>query len=654
MTTYESTEELIVNTYTSSNQTDPSIIVLSDGGFVVVWESDGQDGSSWGVYGQRYNADGTTHGDEFQINTHTNSYQGEPSVASLSDGGYVVTWTSAQGTFSIYGQRYNADGSMNGGQFQVNTYDNFMTNQTNSSVTSLSDGGFVVVWESDGQDGSNFGIFGQHYNADGSRNGNEFQVNTYTDGYQMQPSVTSLSDGGYVVTWYSGANVYGQRYNADGSANSGEFLINTYTDGLQGAPSVTSLSDGGFIVTWVSDGQDGSRTGIYGQRYNADGTTSGDEFQINTYTNSIQHGPSVTSLSDDGFVVTWWSDGQDGSANGIFGQRYNADGSTNGDEFQINTYTDYDQLRPSVTSLPDGGFVVTWQSYGQDGGGFGIVAKMFVLDNGEIHGTDEADVLFGTADDDVIYGHDGNDTIWGSEGDDLLDGGEGVDTVHYVADISEFSFSIIDTSTIKMTHDLGIFGTDTIVDIENFQFAGTDYTFAELEVLAKNQIYGTSDDDRIAGTEEDDAIYGYENDDRIRAGDGDDWIEGGADDDKLDGGAGDDELVGGAGNDLLVGGTGSDTFIWQGDDISNGRDKVSDFNISEGDSLLFENVLSGYDPLTDSINDFIQLSDSGNSTKVSIDVDGGGDNYTTAITLTGVKGLGDAQDLLDSGAIEIV
>jgi len=38
---------------------DASVTGLSNGGFVVTWDSNGQDSDDWGVYGQRYDADGT-------------------------------------------------------------------------------------------------------------------------------------------------------------------------------------------------------------------------------------------------------------------------------------------------------------------------------------------------------------------------------------------------------------------------------------------------------------------------------------------------------------------------------------------------------------------------------------------------------------------
>ena len=380
--------EFQVNTYTASHQLNPSVTSLSDGGFVVTWTSYGQDGSGSGVYGQRYTASGQASGNEFKINTYTSNTQSNPSVTSLSDGGFVVTWISYEqdgSGYGIYGQRYTSSGQVSGNEFQINTYTTDRQNEP--SVTSLSDGGFVVTWTSQEQDGSPSGIYGQRYTSSGQASGNEFQISTDTTNTKWQSSVTSLSDGGFVVTWTSygqdgsAQGIYGQRFTASGQASGNEFQINTYTKSDQGEPSVTSLSNGGFVVTWESFRQNVSENstcfGIYGQRYNASGQASGNEFQINTDTAYCQTKPSATSLSDGGFVVTWESDGQDGSGYGIFGQRYDANGQPVGNEFQINTYTDNDQIRPSVTGLNDGRFIVTWTSYDQDGSDYGIFAQIF-------------------------------------------------------------------------------------------------------------------------------------------------------------------------------------------------------------------------------------------------------------------------------------
>jgi hypothetical protein len=52
------------------------------GGFVVVWQSFSQDGSYFGVFGQRYDSNGAASGSEFQVNTYTARDQSAAAVAA--------------------------------------------------------------------------------------------------------------------------------------------------------------------------------------------------------------------------------------------------------------------------------------------------------------------------------------------------------------------------------------------------------------------------------------------------------------------------------------------------------------------------------------------------------------------------------------------
>lgn len=380
--------EFRVNTYTTGAQQIAAVAALAGGGFVVTWSSNGQDGSSWGIYGQRYTAAGVADGGELQVNTYTTSHQLGGSVAALASGGFVVAWSSdgQDGSgFGVYGQRYTAAGVADGGEFRVNT---FITNtQFTYSIAALADGGFVVTWSSGGQDGSGQGVHGQRFTAAGVADGGEFQINTFTFNDQTTASVTALLSGGFVVTWSSlnqdgsGYGIYGQRYTAAGAADGSEFQVNTYTTGNQFISPAAALADGGFVVTWSSDGQDGSSFGIYGQRYTAAGVADGSEFRINSYTTDAQQISLIVALADGGFVVTWTSNGQDGSSFGVYGQRFDAAGVADGGEFLINQTTSGSQFQnqlQSVAILADGSLVVAWQGEGS-GDNDGIFARQFAL-----------------------------------------------------------------------------------------------------------------------------------------------------------------------------------------------------------------------------------------------------------------------------------
>ena len=116
--------EFAVNTYTTGQQGYPAVATAPDGRFVVVWSSESQDGDSFGVFGQRYNAFGAKAGAEFQVNTS------RPGVRKYRRSRRTPTETSswcgratAEGSShsDIRAQRYDANGAPFGGEFRVNT-----------------------------------------------------------------------------------------------------------------------------------------------------------------------------------------------------------------------------------------------------------------------------------------------------------------------------------------------------------------------------------------------------------------------------------------------------------------------------------------------------------------------------------------------------
>jgi hypothetical protein len=322
-------------------------------------------------------------GGEFQVNTYTTSVQADSSVASDENGDFVVVWSSFQGgSFNdIFGRRFNASGVPQGSEFQVNVYTTSF--QVRPVVASDMNGNFVVVWASFGQDGNNYGLFGRRFSAAGAPQGAEFQVNTYTTGNQSGFSLSADASGNFVVVWQSigpdgsSFGVFGQRFNASGTRQGSEFQINSYTTGVQSYPTVASDASGNFVVVWQDGGEDGSAFGVFGQRYDASGAPQGGEFQVNSYTTLNQQYPAVASQANGDFVVVWLSNGQDGAGYGVFGRRFSAAGAAQGNEFRVNTYTSANQYLTTVAASGSGSFVVTWSSFVQDGAGMGVFGQRF-------------------------------------------------------------------------------------------------------------------------------------------------------------------------------------------------------------------------------------------------------------------------------------
>lgn len=273
--------------------------------------------------------------------------------------------------------------------FQINTYTTGL--QLAAVCAMKADGLSTVAWMSSGQDGSDQGVFAQRLSSLGEKLGAEFQVNTYTTGYQGGPIVARNDSGNFVVVWTSGPDagagqdgeakgVFGQRYNNAGTAQGAEFQSNTYTTSRQSSPFVAMESDGDFTVVWQSIGQDGDSAGVFGQRFASGGSAVGAEFQVNIVTVSQQAVPAIALRPDaTSGVVVWWSS-QDGSSDGVFGRRINSSGAIIGAEFQVNSYTTGNQ-RTSTQESPvfmedDGDFIVVWESP-QDGDSNGIFAQRY-------------------------------------------------------------------------------------------------------------------------------------------------------------------------------------------------------------------------------------------------------------------------------------
>jgi len=223
--------EFQVNASTLSDQFSGGAAVTSDpaGNLVVAWES--PDGSAAGIYARRFDAANAPRGGEMRVNAFTLGRQVDPSVVSDPLGNFVVVWNAwthpADGSsWGVFGQRYTGAGAALGGEFKVNI-ENY-SGQITGGIAMEPSGNFTVVWYSALQDGDNLGIFGRRYAREqdplgpGPKPlGGEFQVNSFTTGEQNLPAIAVNATGDFVVTWYSfeqdgdDQGIFGQRFHCD-------------------------------------------------------------------------------------------------------------------------------------------------------------------------------------------------------------------------------------------------------------------------------------------------------------------------------------------------------------------------------------------------------------------------------------------------------
>ena len=200
-----------INTHANADQMDSDITLDSNGDIIVTWQSENQDGDSYGVYTQKFEltADGVSKvGDETQINTTTAGSQTDPEITALPNGKAVVTWEN--GT-DIHAQIVDANGNKVGVEIDVTSN---VATEANPVVSAVGTG-FVIVWQSN--EAGNNDIYAQQFDGNGVKVGVDTKVNTSVLGEQVEPTITTLEDGGYIIAWQNEDGISAQRFNADGT-----------------------------------------------------------------------------------------------------------------------------------------------------------------------------------------------------------------------------------------------------------------------------------------------------------------------------------------------------------------------------------------------------------------------------------------------------
>ncbi len=380
--------ETVVNVVTQGDQTTQTsggqnVARNRAGDSVVVWASQNQDGSSWGVYARRLAADGSPVGGEIAVNSTTAFDQREPAVALDDNGDFVVVWTSTGQDGSgrgVYARRFSAAGTPLTGEILVPQ--TTVGDQWSPSVGSDPLGSFLVAWTSSGQDGTGDEVYARRFSALGAALGGEFRVNTATADDQQLPSVAVDSLGNSIVAWNSrlqdgsGWGVYARRFNSDGRAITSEFRVNQSTAGDQNQARAAIGGDGSFAVGWASSGQDGSGTAVFARRYKAAASALGAEFQLNVTTAGDQSHPALALDDLNDLTAAWTSAVQDGDSGGIYARRFSSTGVSLSGEQLIPGTTAGNQDYASLAATGPGQIQLVWTSNPQDGSAGGVIARL--------------------------------------------------------------------------------------------------------------------------------------------------------------------------------------------------------------------------------------------------------------------------------------
>lgn len=201
--------------------------------------------------------------------------------------------------------------------------------------------------------------------------------------FRKQPIIARDGAGGFFVVWEaedqdgSLFGIFGRRFDNLGRPLGDEFQVNAQTDHDQAEPWVSTAPSGDVVVVWMSFDQDGDLGGIFGQRYDKLGRLEGTEFQVNTVTQGHQGSPRVDMDAQGGFIVTWESEGQEGEGLGIFGRRFNSLGLPAGEEFQVTPSGPGDRVLADLRVQPGGSFESLWYDYTPTGDLLSLSSRRF-------------------------------------------------------------------------------------------------------------------------------------------------------------------------------------------------------------------------------------------------------------------------------------
>jgi len=325
-----------VNTFDSDNQHYPRVAVRDDGSFLVVWLSKErpkpEDNFTRNIIrSQAFDATATPVGSE-QIISELKPLLGtfnKVDVAALPGDDYIVVWRSSQtpepgdSSITIQGRRIGVNGVPGAGQFQINSTQTSAA-ETYPAVTELADGGFLVVWTTSG-------VHGRRFKADFTPIGDDFQINTFTQGSKAHTDVVVHEDGRVLVVWQDQEDrsefieIRGRLYSPGLVAQGQDFRINSLVTGPQEVPRVADYGQAGFFVVWESDasaGDDISPPGIEGRIVTGSDQFAGPEFQLNEWGSGIQNLPGIGGRNGR-VAVAWGSNSNTESlTNVIYGQRW--------------------------------------------------------------------------------------------------------------------------------------------------------------------------------------------------------------------------------------------------------------------------------------------------------------------------------------------
>ena len=318
----------------------------ADGNFIVVWDSWHQDGDEYGLYAQRYFANGTPNGGEFLVNEGTEYDQYNPQVAMDTDGDFVVTWEQQEDSdqYQVFMRSFDKYASPRSSDINLSTQNYVFDSDEDHEFPAIDmndNGDIAITWTVTYEDGLyQYGFAGAKFSEADLHSNSALE-----DGFTFDSD--EYGDGDSI---FQGSEDYDFETDVALNNNGSMFVVMSPNDN----DLDESTDDSSFVALF--DPNDSSPDNVENFSY---WFNDGDGFW------GPIAGLRVADDNDSRFVLTWQG-GQDEEQN-IFAQVLDYNNSYSS-VFQINTDMgdseggDNDRDEPHVAMNPEGEMVIVWEA----------------------------------------------------------------------------------------------------------------------------------------------------------------------------------------------------------------------------------------------------------------------------------------------------
>jgi hypothetical protein len=362
----------------------PQLVAMVDGGYVLTWYGDTNDGKGYAVFVQRFDVNNVAVGSLKRLQgTATGVYLvQDPQITALSDGSYVVTWqghiSDSQG-YDTYAQRFTAGNVLSGSTQRLHGMAGLL-DDTAPQVSALANGGYALAWSGATSDSQGTDIFIQVVGSTNATVGNLHRLHSTSGNFaDAQAQITALTGGGFVVTWRgyktSGTwdrDIVVQQFDStDNALGSAQKIGDLGSYNEDDVPQVLALADGGYVVVWQGYVPADGASNILVQRFDSNGVAAGAQLGLRGMSSSYlyDYAPQAAALAGGSYVIAWSGDTSDSQNYDVFVQLVDSNNSAVGSPQRLQGISGYySDSVPQITALSGGGYVVVWQGTTSDAG----------------------------------------------------------------------------------------------------------------------------------------------------------------------------------------------------------------------------------------------------------------------------------------------